>query len=52
MVKGMEVFRDKFRGFEDCYTVIGGAACDILMAEADMPFRATIDIDMILILEG
>ena len=51
MVKGMEVFRDKFRGFEDCYTVIGGAACDILMAEADMPFRATKDIDMILILE-
>ena len=51
MVKGMEVFRDKFRGFEDCYTVIGGTACDILMAEADMPFRATKDIDMILILE-
>ena len=47
----MESFREKFRGFEDCYTVIGGAACDILMSEADLPFRMTKDIDMILILE-
>jgi len=30
MVAGIDSFRDKFRGFEDCYTVIGGAACDIL----------------------
>lgn len=51
MVSGMELFREKFRGFEDCYTVIGGAACDILMSEADLPFRMTKDIDMILILE-
>ena len=29
MVAGIDSFRDKFRGFEDCYTVIGGAACDI-----------------------
>lgn len=51
MVVGMEQFRDKFRGFEDCYTVIGGAACDILMSEVDIDFRLTKDIDMILILE-
>lgn len=25
MVVGMELFRDKLKGFEDCYTVIGGA---------------------------
>lgn len=50
MVVGMELFRDKLKGFEDCYTVIGGAACDILMSEADIDFRLTKDIDMILIL--
>lgn len=51
MVKGIELFRDKFKDFADCYTVIGGAACDILMTEADTDFRATKDIDMILIME-
>lgn len=51
MVVGMELFRDKLKGFEDCYTVIGGAACDILMSEVDINFRLTKDIDMILILE-
>lgn len=51
MVVGMESFREKFKNYSDCYTVIGGAACDILMSEVDLPFRATKDIDMILILE-
>jgi hypothetical protein len=41
-----------FSGFDDCYTVIGGSACDILMTEAGLDFRATKDIDMILILEA
>ena len=51
MVKGIESFRTKFMSYADCYTVIGGAACDILMSEEDVPFRATKDIDMILLLE-
>lgn len=40
-----------FKDFSDCYTVIGGAACDIIMSERDVEFRVTHDIDMILILE-
>ena len=52
MVNGMESFVDKFRDYADCYTIIGGAACDILMTEADTEFRATRDIDMILIMEA
>lgn len=52
MVTGIESFKDVFKDFTDCYTVIGGAACDILMSEADTDFRATKDIDMILLLEG
>lgn len=48
---GIESFRKKFKEFSDCYTIIGGAACDILMTEADMHFRATKDIDMIILFE-
>lgn len=51
MIVGMESFREEFKDYSDCYTVIGGAACDILMSEVDLSFRATKDIDMILILE-
>ena len=51
MVKGLDSFIAQFRDFTDCYTVIGGAACDILMSEAGLEFRATKDVDMILILE-
>lgn len=52
MVNGMESFVYKFRDYSDCYTIICGAACDILMTEADTEFRATRDIDMILIMEA
>ena len=44
-------FRETFRDYSDCYTVIGGAACFILMDDAGQEFRATKDIDMILVLE-
>lgn len=51
MVIGIDSFREKFKGYTDYYTVIGGTACDILLTEADRTFRATKDIDMILIME-
>ena len=51
MVPGIDTFRDKFMDYTDCYTIIGGTACDILLSEADLSFRATNDIDMILIIE-
>ncbi|MCR4652023.1 MAG: hypothetical protein K5662_09805 [Lachnospiraceae bacterium] len=51
MVVGLDSFKNQFQGFEDCYTVIGGTACDILMSEANIEFRLTKDIDIILILE-
>lgn len=47
MVPGIDSFREKFKDYTDYYTIIGGTACDILLAEADLPFRATKDIDMI-----
>ena len=51
MVNGFDSFREKFKGYEDCYTIIGGTACDILMNEVGLDFRATKDIDMILLIE-
>ena len=51
MVSGIESFKEKFSKYEDCYTIIGGAACEILMSEAGTEFRATKDVDMILLLE-
>lgn len=44
-------FRDAFKDYTDCYTVIGGTACFILMDDAARDFRATSDIDMILVFE-
>ena len=52
MVIGLESFIKRFAEYADCYTIIGGTACDILMSEANTDFRATKDIDMILIMEG
>ena len=39
-------------GYKDCYTIIGGTACDILMHDAALEFRATKDIDRILLIEN
>lgn len=52
MVMGFEVFKEAFKGYEDCYTIIGGTACDILMGKANLNFRITKDIDMILLIEN
>ncbi|MDO4939929.1 MAG: hypothetical protein Q4E54_08240 [Lachnospiraceae bacterium] len=51
MVSGINSFKEKFSNYENCYTIIGGAACEILMSEVGTEFRATKDVDMILILE-
>ncbi|MBR6061049.1 MAG: hypothetical protein IKP67_03140 [Spirochaetales bacterium] len=46
MVAGLERFIEKFKDYTDCYTIIGGTACDILMSDVGVAFRATKDIDM------
>lgn len=52
MVKGIERFREWFEAYEDQYTIIGGTACDLLMDNEGLSFRATKDIDLVLIIEG
>ncbi len=52
MVKGFKSFQEWFKGYEDEYVIIGGTACDLLMMDTGLDFRATKDIDMVLILEA
>lgn len=51
MVRGVDRFKDYFKNYTGQYTLIGGAACDIILGELGEDFRATKDIDMVLILE-
>ena len=51
MVRGMELFRGRFAGFEDSFVLIGGAACDEWFTSFGQGFRATKDLDVVLIIE-
>mgnify|MGYP003284608183 CR=1 FL=1 len=49
MVTGIDSFKEWFKGSEEQYAIIGGTACDILMTEEGLDFRATKDIDLVLL---
>lgn len=48
MVRGLSIFRDHFRPFEGSLTLIGGAACDEWFSGNGMLFRATNDLDLVI----
>jgi len=52
MVKGLETFAAFFKGFENAYVLIGGAACDVWLSSGGLRFRATKDLDVVLIVEA
>ena len=52
MVRGFESFKNWFAGYEENYAIIGGTACDLILTEMNQDFRATKDIDLVLILEA
>lgn len=52
MVAGLKSFQEWFKGYEQQYTIIGGTACDLLMSDEGLDFRATKDIDLVLIIEA
>ena len=52
MVTGLKSFQEWFQGYEQQYAMIGGTACDLLMSDEGLDFRATKDIDMVLIVEA
>ena len=51
MVFGLDVFARRFQGFENRYVLIGGTACELVLAERGQPFRATKDLDIVLVAE-
>lgn len=52
MVQGLDTFYRFFADYKDQYVLIGGAACDILFDSNEANFRATRDLDMVLIVEA
>lgn len=52
MVRGVNKFKEYFADYAGQYVFIGGTACDIILGNANIDFRATKDIDMVLIIEA
>lgn len=52
MVRGLELFTEHFRSFNEQYVLIGGAACDVALGEAGIDFRVTRDLDIVLCAEA
>lgn len=52
MVKGLDVFREHFKDYQESYVLIGGVACYLTMDEAGVEFRATKDLDIVLCAEA
>lgn len=51
MVKGLSIFQEWFKDFENQYVLIGGTAASISMTEAGLSFRGTKDLDIVLHVE-
>ncbi|MCT4634496.1 MAG: hypothetical protein N4A76_17425 [Firmicutes bacterium] len=51
MVYGIDKFKEYFADYTGQYVFIGGTACAILLDEMGAEFRATKDLDMVLIIE-
>lgn len=52
MVSGIDKFKDFFADYKEQYVLIGGAACDIILEDSEGEFRATRDLDLVLIVEA
>lgn len=52
MVRGLDKFTAHFKGMEENYVLIGGSACDLWFNNQGLTFRATKDIDMVIIVEA
>lgn len=52
MVKGLAIFKEFFETYADQYVLIGGTAASLTMEDAGLEFRATKDLDLVLIVEA
>lgn len=51
MVRGLDLFQHHFADYMDHYVLIGGSACSLAFDAANVEFRATKDLDLVLTLE-
>lgn len=51
MVRGLDLFQHYFADYMDHYVLIGGSACSLAFDAANVEFRATKDLDLVLTLE-
>ena len=51
-MRGIDKFKERFAGHDGEYVLIGGGACDQLFGEAGPAFRATKDLDLVLLVEA
>ncbi|CAN7719924.1 hypothetical protein [Variovorax paradoxus] len=52
MVRGLDIFQERFAAYVDQYVLIGGTAATLTMEEAGLEFRATKDLDIVLHVEA
>jgi hypothetical protein len=52
MIKGLDKFQEHFDLHRDSFVMIGGVACHEWLASQNLPFRATKDLDVVLIIEA
>jgi len=52
VVRGLYKFSQHFVGLEDCFILIGGTACELWMSSQGLDFRATKDLDVVLVVEA
>lgn len=51
-MEGIEIFREHFKDFHECYIVIGGVACEDHFKGEGIIFRSTRDLDLMLVVEA
>jgi hypothetical protein len=52
MIRGLDIFRERFRAYQGSLVLIGGAACDDWFTRQGLEFRGTKDLDIVLLLEA
>jgi hypothetical protein len=52
MVRGLQRFRERFSGNTNGFVLIGGAACHEWFARQALTFRATKDLDLVMVVEA
>jgi hypothetical protein len=52
MIRGLDLFREHFADYRKAFVLIGGVACHEWLSTQGLEFRATKDMDMVLIVEA